>query len=179
MLVKSFTDDLAWVVQRELVNGYFRNRVSAAQTPAQMILAMAQAMVEQEQKVLALANQQQVIAEEQVLIKAKVEAIEARSQEAEGELAEALVPTEDVPELTTRARLNRLLRDYCFQNSMDHRSAFNRLYLETRDRLHVDLKTRAKGKETPLDVAERLGLMDKLYALAYHLFGRKGRSESA
>lgn len=27
MLVKSFTDDLAWSVQRELVNNYFRNRV--------------------------------------------------------------------------------------------------------------------------------------------------------
>lgn len=26
MLVKSFTDDLAWTVQRELVNGYFRSR---------------------------------------------------------------------------------------------------------------------------------------------------------
>ncbi|MCQ5129108.1 ORF6N domain-containing protein [Butyricicoccus faecihominis] len=27
MLVKSFTDDLAWMVQRQLVNGYFRARV--------------------------------------------------------------------------------------------------------------------------------------------------------
>lgn len=29
MLVKSFTDDLAWSVQRELVNHYFRTRVAA------------------------------------------------------------------------------------------------------------------------------------------------------
>lgn len=32
MLVKSFTDDLAWKVQRELVDTYFRVRTSSAQT---------------------------------------------------------------------------------------------------------------------------------------------------
>lgn len=30
LLVKSFTDDLAWRVQRELVNGYFRSKAAAA-----------------------------------------------------------------------------------------------------------------------------------------------------
>ena len=33
MLVKSFTDDLAWSVQRELVNHYFRNREVKAEKP--------------------------------------------------------------------------------------------------------------------------------------------------
>ena len=31
MLVKSFTDDLAWKVQRELVNGYFRSKTVNSQ----------------------------------------------------------------------------------------------------------------------------------------------------
>lgn len=33
MLVKSFTDDLAWQVQRELVNSYFNNRTITAELP--------------------------------------------------------------------------------------------------------------------------------------------------
>lgn len=33
MLVKSFTDDLAWTVQRELVNSYFNSKASAAEPP--------------------------------------------------------------------------------------------------------------------------------------------------
>lgn len=33
MLVKSFTDDLAWSVQRELVNHYFRTRVAQKEKP--------------------------------------------------------------------------------------------------------------------------------------------------
>lgn len=39
MLVKSFTDDLAWKVQRELVKGYFRAKSTQSQplTPAQRL----------------------------------------------------------------------------------------------------------------------------------------------
>ena len=173
MLVKSLTDDLAWVVQRELVNGYFRNRVSAAQTPAQMILAMAQAMVEQEQRVLALANQQQALAAEQQTIKARVEAIAARSEEAEEDIAALPHPDAEVPALTRRAQINRLVRDTCHQNNLGHRFVWNRLYLEFRDRHHIDLKARAKGREGPLDVAERLDFLEDLYSLAHHLFGKK------
>ena len=33
MLVKSFTDDLAWTVQRELVNSYFKQKSAAAELP--------------------------------------------------------------------------------------------------------------------------------------------------
>ena len=34
MIVKSFTDDLAWAVQRQLVNAYFRNRIQTADLSA-------------------------------------------------------------------------------------------------------------------------------------------------
>lgn len=44
MLVKSFTDDLAWSVQRQLVNGYFRSQQSLAvpQTMAQALRLAAE-----------------------------------------------------------------------------------------------------------------------------------------
>lgn len=57
MLVKSFTDDLAWKVQRELVKGYFRARKQARpMTQAELILAQSQLMVEQERRLAALES---------------------------------------------------------------------------------------------------------------------------
>jgi hypothetical protein len=56
MLVKSFTDDLAWQVQRELVNSYFRKKEAASLTPAQMFLQSAQVMAEIERRQLEQAE---------------------------------------------------------------------------------------------------------------------------
>lgn len=56
MLVKSFTDDLAWEVQRELVNGYFRAKKSL--TGAEQLLAQAQYLVEQERRLKAVEEKQ-------------------------------------------------------------------------------------------------------------------------
>lgn len=60
MLVKSFTDDLAWKVQRELVKGYFRSKSTQSQplTPAQQLLAQASLLVEQEQRISAMETRQ-------------------------------------------------------------------------------------------------------------------------
>ena len=59
MLVKSFTDDLAWQVQRQLVNSYFRGgqQPPQAMTPAEMFLQNAQAMVLVERRQLAQAQE--------------------------------------------------------------------------------------------------------------------------
>ncbi len=51
MLVKSFTDDLAWDVQRQLVNGYFKTKetVKRALSPElQMLQGLLSQMVEKE-----------------------------------------------------------------------------------------------------------------------------------
>lgn len=53
MLVKSFTDDLAWQVQRQLVNGYFKVRTIANEelSPAtKLMLQMANQIAESELK---------------------------------------------------------------------------------------------------------------------------------
>ena len=63
MLVKSFTDDLAWKVQRELVKGYFRAKSTQFQplTPAQQLLAQASLLVEQEQRISAMETRQDAL----------------------------------------------------------------------------------------------------------------------
>lgn len=46
MIVKSLTDDLAWRVQRELVNNYFRKTVQKPQTLEDLIILQAQSVKE-------------------------------------------------------------------------------------------------------------------------------------
>ncbi|WP_234454889.1 ORF6N domain-containing protein [Pseudomonas lactis] len=58
MLVKSLTDDLAWTVQRQLVNSYFRpQQFVLPQTRAEAMRLAAD--LEEQNEVLALENQQQ------------------------------------------------------------------------------------------------------------------------
>lgn len=80
-------------------------------------------------------------------------------------------PSEDVPALSQRAQINRLVRTYCYEQGMEYADGYRQLYREFRDRHHVDLPKRAKlAGRSPLDVAEEEGLSDKLYTLAHHLF---------
>ena len=51
MLVKTFTDDLSWKVQRELIKGYFiAKEFVKPLTPAEQLLAQAQLMVNMENR---------------------------------------------------------------------------------------------------------------------------------
>lgn len=47
MLVKSLTDDLAWQVQRQLVNGYFRSKDESTLTPAKTVRVRDRTALEQ------------------------------------------------------------------------------------------------------------------------------------
>lgn len=50
MLVKSFTDDLSWTVQRELVNSYFKVKQLPQMTQMEMIAGIANGCVELEKR---------------------------------------------------------------------------------------------------------------------------------
>lgn len=79
-------------------------------------------------------------------------------------------PSVPVPEVSKRVLINRVVREYCHIEGMHYNAAWNRLYGEFTDRFHIDLRARAEGNESPLDVAERQELLEELYALARHLF---------
>ncbi|EEG1892205.1 ORF6N domain-containing protein [Salmonella enterica] len=61
MIVKSLTDDLAWQVQRELVNSYFRTRDPL--TEIEMIAAMAADAVRQQKRLNQVEAQIETVAE--------------------------------------------------------------------------------------------------------------------
>lgn len=132
------------------------------QSAAEMFLMIAQQMVEQERRTKE--------------IEAKLALIEAARDEAIAALDELEEPAVEPEELTTRAKLNRLVRDYAAANAIQFPEVWRRIYREFRDRYHVDLKQRAKniqahgGKRfTSLDVCEQLGQIEQLYAVAFEL----------
>lgn len=135
---------------------------SQPQSTAEMFLMVAQQMVEQERRTKEL--------------EAKLAQIEATQQEAIALLDKTAEPELEAEELTTRAKLNRLVRDYAAANAVHFPEVWRRVYREFRDRYHVDLKQRAKNiqanggkKFTTLDVCEQLGKIEELYAVAFDL----------
>lgn len=56
MLVKSLTDDLAWKVQRELVNNYFRVKEQKQLSPMEQLRLQYQALEMQEKKIEGVAK---------------------------------------------------------------------------------------------------------------------------
>lgn len=158
MLVKSFTDDLSWEVQRALVNSYFRTKEQRQLTQVEALLQAVTILAEQERRLAAVT--------------ARVDAIEARQQEAEQQLQALPDPSGPVADITKRAMLNRLIRAYSLETGVPHNVLWRRLYMEFRDRYHVDLVARATKSRSPLDVAESLGHMQTLYNLAATLFRR-------
>lgn len=61
MLTKPFNDDLAWQIQRELVNSYFRTR--APLTEIEMIAAMAADAVRQQKRLNQVEEQIETVTE--------------------------------------------------------------------------------------------------------------------
>jgi hypothetical protein len=129
-------------------------------SPTEMLLQHVQITVEHERQLAAQDR--------------RLEAIEQRQQEALAKLKQLPPASVEVEPLTTRFALGRLVRDYAIANSIDYPIPWNRLYMEHRDRTHIDLKARArnhKPKMSCCEYAEKYGYIEQLYAIALEIFG--------
>jgi hypothetical protein len=144
------------------------------------ILAQARLIVELRQQQLALEGQVAGVARGQQRIVARVEdAVQkvddlvAMHKAAIGVLEETPRSDRDAAPLTTRAKINMLVRKWvvaCDLNR-DFERAWNYLYEQFYYRNHFDAKRRAEHSGlSPLDEVERAGRLEELYALASTLF---------
>ncbi|MBF0310619.1 MAG: ORF6N domain-containing protein [Magnetococcales bacterium] len=109
MLVKSFTDELAWQVQRELVNRYFQ--LPPPRSKAHELLRSVQLLVEQEERLQRMADEQRRQQEQ-------LDAIARRQADLDGDTgymtALAFCRRENVPApLTLARRLGIMASDLC------------------------------------------------------------------
>lgn len=182
---QSYREDAAKLVISKLDgNGQLVPDASGAINKLAEIQSQMQGLMQQNQQMMmaiAMMCQQQGIqmqslAAQVASVDSRLGQIEATQQEAIASLDEVAEPEVEAEELTTRAKLNRLVRDYSAANAIHFHEVWRRVYREFRDRYHVDLKQRAKNVQangrkrfTSLDVCEQLGRMEELYAVAFEL----------
>lgn len=111
---------------------------------------------------LAIRQTQEEVAE----LKAWRDKVEAERHQATAALLLAERSTEAVPEETTRAKIRRLINQYCTAKAADHRSVWGVIYDRLYYRYGISLRAVVKRKgESMLDVAERLGHLEKIFAI--------------
>lgn len=100
----------------------------------------------------------------------KLQSIEDKQIEAEKELLSLPAPTIEAKELTTRSKLNMLVRDYAIKTNQSFNDVWKNLYKELKYRHHFDVSVRAQNsKRSKLDIVDSFGLMEELYAIAYEV----------
>lgn len=144
MIVKSFTDDWAWEVQRKLVKTYFRAKELAAEkpkpmTPNEMFAMQAQINLDYEKKFQALAADQQ-----------------ATKSVVMNTLNTFAAPPSD--EERWRDEMNRRVRSMCEEYGLNYHTTIGDMYALLERRAHVNLTTRQKN------LRERMRLGGAKYA---------------
>lgn len=144
MIVKSFTDDWAWEVQRRLVKTYFRAKELAAERPKPMStndLFELQVKINREYE-------------------NKINALEERAESADRKISTitdvfAAPPTD---EEHWRDVMNRKVRTMCEEYGLNYHTTIGEMYAELERRAHVNLSVRQKN------LRERMRLGGAKYA---------------
>ena len=144
MIVKSFTDDWAWEVQRKLVKTYFRAKELAAEKPKPMStndLFELQVKINREYE-------------------SKLNALEERADDADRKISTitdvfAAAPTD---EEHWRDVMNRKVRAMCEEYGLNYHTTIGEMYAELERRAHVNLSVRQKN------LRERMRLGGAKYA---------------
>lgn len=134
MLVKSFTDDLAWEVQRQLVNGYFRSRQLANDLSPQMKLLYG--LCDQ----LAQAERE---AKEARKIADNAKGIAEKAVETTENIKEAVKPVFDNWREEANKKFNRIQRNA----DKPFNVLRSEMYSELERRAGCDLATRLRNKK--------------------------------
>lgn len=123
MLVKSFTDDLAWEVQRQLVNAYFRVKdVAKPMSIEDIIIAQAQALKE-------------------ARLQAEAAKTEAASAVALAERAHHRIDSLDTISIegNLRQRFEKMIRRYAYENGIYHSVAWHHFDAAYNNAYHANL----------------------------------------
>lgn len=171
MIVKSLKDELAWVVQRELVKSYFRSRqlrTELSKTKDDYILQVAYADTIAE-RAIALNELNNNI------IKPLEEKVEEQNREIEHKEDVIIGLVDDISLAQKRQILNRVVR----YGHANYQQRWSILYREFENKYHIDLNRRVQSynKKNSPKVKSKIDYIDKvmnkipeLYELAAKLF---------
>lgn len=142
MLVKSFTDDLAWNVQRKLVDSYFRvKQVVSEDLSPQMRLLMQMVNTMAEKELADKERDRQIVLAQETASKA-VETTER--------MKDALIS----PFENWRDDINKKVRQISKDSGITYQRLFSEMYFDLERTARCDLSTRQRNKR---DRMERSG----------------------
>lgn len=131
MIVKSFTDDWAWEVQRRLVKTYFRAKELTAEKPKPMStndLFALQVKINREYE-------------------SKLNALEERADNTDRKISTItdVLSAPPTDEERWRDEMNRRVRAMCEEYGLNYHTTIGDMYAELERRAHVNLTTRQKN----------------------------------
>lgn len=131
MIVKSFTDDWAWEVQRRLVKTYFRAKELTVEKPKPMStndLFALQVKINREYE-------------------SKLNALEERADNTDRKISTItdVLSAPPTDEECWRDEMNRRVRAMCEEYGLNYHTTIGEMYAELERRAHVNLTTRQKN----------------------------------
>ena len=137
-------------------------------TTIEMLAIQAQAMVELERK---QREQEQRLYETED----KVNELVTIQEENLKQLNKLPLMQEEVPSFTPRQELNQMVRTYASSANLKFNEVWNKVYSELYYRYHISLNAYKKEKgENNLDIAEKIGAIDKLKVVVSNLLRELG-----
>ena len=104
-------------------------------------------------------------------VEQKLEVLSKEREENTKQLLSVSVSVENVPEISLRDKIRQLVNKYSSAINIDQRSVWHKVYEQLYYRYHISINSYHKKskRETSLDVAERKGHLEKMYAIVSDL----------
>ena len=130
-------------------------------SPAEMLLKQCQIMVEHEKRLSTVEQ--------------KVNEVLAIREEAQKDMLSLPLSTDAVPELSMRDKVRALVNKYSMHFNVPQKNVWDHIYQTLYYNYHIALRSYARKKnESLIDVAERVGALDKMYAIISNLSRQNG-----
>ena len=146
----------------EQIRNYFievEKRVNRPLSQAELLLQQCQMLVEQENRLSQVEE--------------KVDRLIGVHEEAERDLHELPISDEEIPEMSLRDQIRMLVNKYCKVSSLGQHQVWDKVYTTLYYSYHIPLRSYKMRKgESLLDVAERVGCLDKIHVIVSGLFKR-------
>ena len=126
------------------------------------------ALIPKSQAEIALMHSQILVEQEKRLstVEVKLDTLIQEKEEAEKYALLIERSAEPMPEESTRAKVNRIVRTYATAKNLGYETVWRMLYDKMLYTYKINLKARRKYGESTIDCAQRIGAIDKLYVIA-------------
>jgi Rha family phage regulatory protein len=155
LLVMGFTGKEALKFKLDFISAFNEMEAKIKQKPltvAEMLFEQSRLMVEHERKLSEIGQ--------------KVDLILADKQKAESELQALPLSDAVVPELALRDKVRMMVNKLAHASHVNPQSIWDSIYNDLYYRFHVSIRSYPKrANESLLDVADRNGHTDKIYAI--------------